>query len=88
MYTAIFCEGYTVIVDMLLSRGAIVNQPTKDDGLIALQIVAAKGQAAVVWFLLAAGAKIWDESQGLPDVVGGLPWGAVVGMMRSIDTSL
>jgi ankyrin repeat protein len=72
---------------MLLSKGAIVNQSTTDDGLTALQIAAYKGQAAVVRLLVAAGAKIWDESQGLPDVVGGLSWAAVVGMMRSIDTS-
>jgi ankyrin repeat protein len=72
---------------MLLGKGADVNQPSRDgDRSTSLQIAAVRGQAAVVRVLLAAGARIWDESQGLPDVADGLSWTTVVEMKRSIDT--
>jgi ankyrin repeat protein len=74
---------------MLLGKGADVNQPSRDgDRSTSLQIAAVRGQAAVVRVLLAAGARIWDESQsqGLPDVADGLSRTTVVEMKRSIDT--
>ena len=72
-------------MEMLLGKGVRVNQQTTDDGTTALQIAACKGQAAVVRMLLAAGARIWDESQGLPDTAGGLSWAAVIEIRQSID---
>jgi ankyrin repeat protein len=70
---------------MLLGKGADVNQLNTDRGRTALQIAAYKGQAAVVRILLAAGAKIWVESQGLSVLDSGFTRAAVIEMKRSID---
>jgi ankyrin repeat protein len=85
-------RGHVDIVKILIDKGADVDKGmlTAASGITdyrctPLQRAAQKGYAAVVHVLLAAGAKIWDESQGLPDVAGGMFRAAVVEMKRSID---
>jgi len=74
---------------MLINKGAdvekwMLNAASGNTGS-PLRLAANNGRAAVVLALLTAGAKIWDESQGLPDVAGGVSRAAVVEMKRSID---
>jgi ankyrin repeat protein len=84
--------GHADIVKMLINKGADVDggwltaaSGITDYRYTPLRRAAQEGYAAVVHVLLAAGAKIWDESQGLHDVAGGISRAAVVEMKRSID---
>jgi hypothetical protein len=73
-------------VDMTLTAGSsrfITAGHTYDIG--CLQYAAGDGHVAVLRVLLAIGAKIWDEWQGLPDVAGGLSRAAVIEMKRNIE---
>jgi ankyrin repeat protein len=69
---------------MLLGKGADVDKASSA-GRSPLQLAAKCGHARAVRVLLGAEAKIWDASQGFPNVAGGLSRAAVVEMKRSID---
>jgi len=69
---------------MLLGKGADVDKASSA-GRSPLMAAARNGHTAAVRVLLGADARIWDESQGFPNVAGGLSRAAVVEMKRSID---
>jgi ankyrin repeat protein len=69
---------------MLLGKGADVDKASSA-GLSPLMAAAKHGHAAAVRVLLDAEANIWDESQGFPNVAGGLSRAAVIEMKRGND---
>jgi ankyrin repeat protein len=69
---------------MLLGKGADVDKASSA-GRSPLMAAARNGHTAAVRVLLGADARIWDESQGFPNVAGRLSRAAVVEMKRSID---